>query len=601
MFTGHHANELHFVPIVYVPPKVAVTDLLANGRLLSDEDINDIKTHLSTQVNGRFDKKKLQMLGIKNPKYAIVKDGNRYYAIYRGKEKSLGAGGYGSVKLAQNLITGKWNAIKIMIDSSYKTGARSDNSNATKKIFKLEVQNLKKAGLLISEYERVSHKKTQVQYEMIMELADGVPMSNLTYSHVTQPVIFYLDMGIAALKAFQQLHNEKKMLHRDIKPLNIIYDRINRNATPIDFGFSIPVTTEEFKMEDTRRLGTLDFMAPELLAKGKDSYTYDESTEVYALGKTLADIMGIGLSVELFEQRINDPLARNALKALISSMTTTEPDERITLQQAIAQLENIRNRYYDNHLNVFSRIYNIGYVDIDVFLTASDYERKKMITALTAMDEVQLISEKRITNNIDAELVKLQLESEGLAVHPQLLINPDKKPIRELIDLHASYLDRKKGAIYFPYFINPPPQVGITNNIYKVKDIPLYKQQDTTWHDYRNLMKKTIDPVIVHSEHIVTVVKLLEKQRDALILRDNNDYRITLIQFQLNEIKHSEQKMTYGNLLSDLKSLEKELIEARKPSLGKFLEKYLGIFKSGTTKVVKNSRDVIKKDLGIKK
>ena len=35
------------------------------------------------------------------------------FAFYKGKDRGLGAGAYGSVKLAQNLSSGNWAAIKI--------------------------------------------------------------------------------------------------------------------------------------------------------------------------------------------------------------------------------------------------------------------------------------------------------------------------------------------------------------------------------------------------------------------------------------------------------------------------------------------------------
>jgi serine/threonine protein kinase len=84
------------------------------------------------------------------------------------------------------------------------------------------------------------------------------------------------------------LHENKKIIHRDIKPDNILIDK-EYNLKISDFGVS---AINKDDIEDIlkchgTRSGPLQFMAPEMLAGG----TYEFKSDIYMLGLTFFNLM----------------------------------------------------------------------------------------------------------------------------------------------------------------------------------------------------------------------------------------------------------------------------------------------------------------------
>ena len=98
--------------IPFLPCHVDISDLGPNGRLLSDDVIARLKTALKSDGRYRYisvDDAKIRL------NYAVIVQGSKRFAIYKGKKNSVGEGGYGTVKLAQDLETGEWHALKVQI------------------------------------------------------------------------------------------------------------------------------------------------------------------------------------------------------------------------------------------------------------------------------------------------------------------------------------------------------------------------------------------------------------------------------------------------------------------------------------------------------
>lgn len=84
------------------------------------------------------------------------------------------------------------------------------------------------------------------------------------------------------------LHTTKKVIHRDIKPQNVIVDDFN-NVSLIDFGFADFIADAM-----TERLGTPAFCAPEVVC-GKP---YNEAADVWSLGVLAYSLMAESLPFE---------------------------------------------------------------------------------------------------------------------------------------------------------------------------------------------------------------------------------------------------------------------------------------------------------------
>ena len=84
------------------------------------------------------------------------------------------------------------------------------------------------------------------------------------------------------LRALHYCHSVVKVVHRDIKPDNIMLNH-NREAVLIDFGLSALVEHDE---KLNTNMGSYTFFAPEMFNRSQGSVVIGEKTDMWALGIT---------------------------------------------------------------------------------------------------------------------------------------------------------------------------------------------------------------------------------------------------------------------------------------------------------------------------
>lgn len=185
---------------------------------------------------------------------------------------NLGRGGMGVVYAADDLrLAGKLRAIKVIAPMP-GVGRYAEEAQM------LMMVNHIHLPLIVDYFPPNEH----VFEALVMEYIEGRTIAEL---YRTKPITLsfakILDIALQLCSALRYLHaNEPPIIHRDIKPSNVMLEE-NGKVKLIDFGIS-----RQFKLgkeQDTARLGTYGFAAPEQAGKGQS----DEKTDIYGLGALL--------------------------------------------------------------------------------------------------------------------------------------------------------------------------------------------------------------------------------------------------------------------------------------------------------------------------
>ncbi|XP_034710856.1 rust resistance kinase Lr10-like [Vitis riparia] len=99
------------------------------------------------------------------------------------------------------------------------------------------------------------------------------------------------DIALGIAKGIEYLHQgcDKRILHFDIKPHNILLDH-NFNPKISDFGLAKLCSKEQSVVSMTTARGTIGYIAPEVLSRNFGNITY--KSDVYSFGMLLLEMVG---------------------------------------------------------------------------------------------------------------------------------------------------------------------------------------------------------------------------------------------------------------------------------------------------------------------
>jgi serine/threonine protein kinase len=260
-------------------------------------------------------------------------------------KRELGRGGMGVVYLAHNTLLGRDEVLKVM-------GRHISDRPEVLERFLREIRSVAK---LRHPNIVIGFHASRIGGDVVlsMEYVEGLDLSRLIKTKGSLPVAQACNFVYQAALGLQHAH-EQGLVHRDIKPGNLMLARKGDKATIKILDFGLAKATREHKVDgaltsEGQALGTPDFIAPEQIL---DAPRADIRADIYSLGATLYYLLAgrppfrATSMYEMFQAHISrdaDPLnlirpeVPVELAALVAKMMAKEPDRRFQTPAEVAQ------------------------------------------------------------------------------------------------------------------------------------------------------------------------------------------------------------------------------------------------------------------------
>ena len=257
--------------------------------------------------------------------------------------KELGKGNFGSVFLVTSKLTKKVYALKEIKREMYNDEQRLEVEKEIRLLKDLNHPHVIKYFTSFIE---------NGNFYIIIEYINGGSLENL-YNQVKsegklirEKMIW--DFLIQTLSGLVYLHENKKIIHRDIKPDNLLLDKEN-GLKISDFGISAVYKNDVDDLIKCHqsRVGPIAFMAQEI-AEGKE---YDFKSDIYMLGLTFYFMLtgvlpeskkrSFGNNFEVIKKQNSDEIIpqyySEELKHFINTLLLADKNQRPSAKKAFAK------------------------------------------------------------------------------------------------------------------------------------------------------------------------------------------------------------------------------------------------------------------------
>ncbi|MEW9077709.1 Stk1 family PASTA domain-containing Ser/Thr kinase [Terrisporobacter glycolicus] len=326
--------------------------------------------------------------------------GNRYEII-----RKIGDGGMAFVYEAKDRLLNRVVAVKVLrpefVDDEEFLAKFKREAEAVANISHPNIVNVYDVGC-----------DGKVNY-IVMEYIDGQNLKEIIKSEGTLDEYTALDITKQIAKALGAAH-KKGVIHRDIKPHNILISSEGRNVKVADFGIAKAATNSTMTNIGSI-IGSVHYFSPEQ-AKGK---SVKNNADLYSLGIVLYEML-LGkvpfkgdspISIAL--QHINEDIdftveektqIPQSIRTLIKKLTEKSPEDRYqSSEEVIEDIEYIEQN-----------------IDLDFIKQYDDFATRR-IPPVEVVDESKFktLGKEQIRDNKENELI----ESEGDEVN-----NYDRRP-----------------------------------------------------------------------------------------------------------------------------------------------------------------------------
>jgi len=263
--------------------------------------------------------------------------------------KEIGRGGMGVIYLAQHILTGRKEVLKVLNE-------RLMVNHEARKRFEQEIK-----CIAATNHESIVRCYTVMQLRdtvvLCMEYVPGKNLHQVIAANGPLPIHVASAIAIKICLGLQHAMDHG-LVHRDIKPSNIMLSKADGKikAKILDFGLARLTTCDGSKAgksvsaltDDGILLGTLEYIAPE---QCRDATSADIRSDIYSLGCTLYHMIvghppfsgSIGELVLAHTQTVPPAIDRirpevpKALADVVAKMLCKEPGDRYGTPMEIAE------------------------------------------------------------------------------------------------------------------------------------------------------------------------------------------------------------------------------------------------------------------------
>jgi serine/threonine protein kinase len=260
-------------------------------------------------------------------------------------QEKIGTGGNAIVVKAKHLATNDVVALKLFF------GKKSSNDHGSSEfISEIEMATQLVHDNIVRIYS--GGEIDEILY-IVMEFVDGINLSEYLDSYGAMPATDAMSVGIHISYALDHVWSNFLMIHRDVKPHNIMITT-EGNIKLCDFG--LVSCHEKAFSEDDSIMGTPYYVSPEMV----DGASYqDNRSDIYSLGATLFHMLlgtppfNYGGLQEVLKARVKQPpptlnnhtnTLPGGLSDVIRTMMATDQDNRyVTANEAAEDILLIRD------------------------------------------------------------------------------------------------------------------------------------------------------------------------------------------------------------------------------------------------------------------
>lgn len=258
-----------------------------------------------------------------------------------GVIKEIGRGGFGKTFLA---IDYREKNLSRCVIKQFLPSLQNQNLKNWQ-VFKEEVNSLKMLNSSPQIPQLIDFVEQENRYYIIQEFIDGENLENeLVKDGVfnQEKIVKLLKNILAILKEVHHIN----IIHRDIKPQNIIRRIDNQTLYLVDFGAS-KLLDKEDRFKTATVIGSAEYIAPEQ-ARGKTVFASD----LYSLGVTCIHLLTNRSSFDLidlnnrwiWEEYLTEKISRD-LKEILNKMISFSLNTRYQkVEEVIKDLDNLGKR-----------------------------------------------------------------------------------------------------------------------------------------------------------------------------------------------------------------------------------------------------------------